>query len=49
VWAGRVVHMRGKRTVYRVLSGNHEGKRPFGRRRRRWACNVMYSTGMEGH
>jgi hypothetical protein len=47
-WAGHAVHMWGKRAVYRVLSGNHEG-RPFGRLRSRWECNVLCNKGMEVH
>jgi len=30
-WAGHVARMREKRSVYRVLVGKPEGKRPFGR------------------
>jgi hypothetical protein len=26
--------------VYRVLVGRPEGKRPLGRRRHRWECNI---------
>jgi hypothetical protein len=32
--------MGKKRDVYRVLLGNPEGKRPFGRPRRRWEDNI---------
>jgi hypothetical protein len=35
-WAGHVDRMGEKRKVYRVLAGKPEGKRPLGRRRRRW-------------
>jgi hypothetical protein len=28
--------MRDRRSNYRVLVGKHEGKKPFGRPRRRW-------------
>jgi len=35
--------------VYRVLSGKHEGKRPFGRRGHGWEYNIMYRKGLEGH
>jgi hypothetical protein len=32
-----------KRNAYRILVGNPEGKRPLGRRRRRWEVNIkMY-------
>ena len=27
--------------MYRVLVGKPEGKRPLGRPRRRWVCNIM--------
>jgi len=32
--------MGERRGVYRVLVGKHEGKRPFGRHRRRWEVNI---------
>ena len=35
-WAGRVARMGERRGAYRVLVGKTEGKRPFGRGRRRW-------------
>jgi len=35
-WEGHVACMRERRGVYRVLVGKPEGKRPFGRPRRRW-------------
>jgi hypothetical protein len=35
-WVGHVARMGEGRNVYRVLEGNPEGKRPFGRPRRRW-------------
>ena len=35
-WAGHVARMGERRGAYRVLVGKHEGKRPLGRRRRRW-------------
>jgi hypothetical protein len=31
-----VAHMGEERTVYRVLMGKSEGRRPLGRPRRRW-------------
>ena len=37
--AGHVAR-RGRRVVYRVLVGKPEGKRPLGRRRRRWEDNI---------
>jgi hypothetical protein len=32
--------MGAKRNAYRILVGNPEGKRPLGRRRRRWVDNI---------
>jgi len=32
--------MRKRRGVYRVLVGKPEGRRPFGRPRRRWENNI---------
>jgi 3-oxoacyl-ACP reductase-like protein len=32
--------MSERRAVYRVLVGKPEGKRPFGRSRRRWEDNI---------
>jgi hypothetical protein len=39
-WAGHVACMEEGRGVYRVLVGRPEGKRPLGRRRRRWQDNI---------
>jgi len=39
-WAGHVARMGEERVVYRVLMGKPEGKRPLGRPRRRWVCNI---------
>jgi hypothetical protein len=39
-WAGHVTRMGEKRNVYRLLVGKPEGKRPLGRRRRRWIYNI---------
>jgi hypothetical protein len=39
-WAGHVARMGEGRGVYRVLVGRPEGKRPLGRPRRRWECNI---------
>jgi hypothetical protein len=30
----------GKRNAYKVLMGKPEGKRPVGRPRHRWDCNI---------
>jgi hypothetical protein len=37
-WAGHVARMG--RGVYKVLVGRPEGKKPLGRRRRRWEDNI---------
>jgi hypothetical protein len=39
-WVGYVALMGERRGVYRVLVGKPEGKRPLGRRRRRWEDNI---------
>ena len=39
-WAGHVARMGEGRGVHRVLVGKPEGKRPFGRPRRRWEDNI---------
>ena len=39
-WVGHVAHMGEKRSVYRVLVGKPEGRRPLGRPRRRWVDNI---------
>jgi hypothetical protein len=39
-WAGHVARMAEGRSVYRVLVGRSEGKRPLGRPRRRWEDNT---------
>jgi hypothetical protein len=39
-WAGHVARMGEERSVYRVLVGRPEGKRPLGRPRRRWVDNI---------
>jgi hypothetical protein len=38
--AGHVARMGEGRSVYRVLVGRPEGKRPLGRPRRRWEDNI---------
>ena len=38
-WVGHVTRMGERSGVYRVLVGKPEGKRPFGRPRRRWEDN----------
>jgi hypothetical protein len=39
-WAGHVARMGEGRDVHRVLVGKPEGKKPFGRPRRRWEDNI---------
>jgi len=39
-WAGLVVHMGGRRGVFRVLVGKPEGMRPLGRPRHSWKDNI---------
>jgi hypothetical protein len=39
-WEGRVARGGEGRSVYRVLVGRPEGKRPLGRPRRRWEDNI---------
>jgi hypothetical protein len=39
-WAGHVARIGEGRSVYRVLVGRPEGKRPLGRPRRRWEDNI---------
>jgi hypothetical protein len=38
--AGHVARMGESRGVYRILVGKPEGRRPLGRRRRRWEDNI---------
>ena len=44
-WAGHVARMVESRSVYRVLVGNSEGKRPLGRHSRRWEDNIKWIFG----
>jgi len=39
-WAGHATHLAERRSVYRVLVGKPEGRRPLGRPRRRWEYNI---------
>jgi len=48
-WEGHVARMGERRGVYRVLVGNHEGKRPFGRHRRRWEDNIKMDLQEAGY
>jgi hypothetical protein len=40
IWAGYVAHLVEGRSMYRVLVGKPEGKRPLGRPRRRLEDNI---------
>jgi hypothetical protein len=37
---GTCTRMGGKRNEYRLLVGKPEGRRPLGRRRRKWLDNI---------
>jgi hypothetical protein len=39
-WAGHVARKEEERKVYKVLVGKPEGRRPLGRRRRRWEDGI---------
>ena len=47
-WAGNVARIEERRGVYRVLVGKSEGKRSFGRPRRRWKDNIKTDLQEEG-
>ena len=49
IWAGHVARMEEGRGVHRVLVGKPEGKRPFGRPRRRWEDNIKMDLQEEGY
>ena len=40
-WAGHIERKGERIGVYRVLVGKPQGKRPFGRPRRRWEYNIQ--------
>jgi hypothetical protein len=40
-WAGHIARMGESIGVYRVLVGKPQGKRPFGRPRRRWEYKIQ--------
>jgi hypothetical protein len=44
-WAGHVAGMGEGRKACRVLVGKPEGKRPLGRRRRRWEDGIRMDLG----
>jgi hypothetical protein len=39
-WAGHIVRMGERMNAYRILVGRPDGRRPLGRPRRRWMCNI---------
>jgi len=41
-WVGHMAHMRERRGTYRVLIEKLEVKRPLGRSRHRWNCNIKW-------
>jgi hypothetical protein len=50
-WAGHVARMREGRSIYRVLVGRSEGKRPLGRPRHRREVNIkldLREIGIDG-
>jgi len=50
-WEGHVARMGESRSLYRVLEGKPEGKKPLGRRRRKWEDNSkidLQEVGCEG-
>jgi hypothetical protein len=50
-WVGHVARTEKSRGAYRVLVGKPEGRRPLGRRRRRWEDNIKIDrqeVGCEG-
>jgi hypothetical protein len=47
-FAGHVAHMREGRSVYMVLIGIPEGKRPLGRPRHGWMDNIKWTLGRQG-
>jgi hypothetical protein len=51
IWAEHVERVGERRGTYRDLVGKTEGKRPFGRPRRRWEDNIemdLQEVGCEG-
>jgi hypothetical protein len=47
-WAGHVARMGANRNAYRLLVEKPEGKRPLGRRRRRWVDDIRMDLGEVG-
>jgi len=40
-WSGNVACMGETTKAYKILIGKPEGKRPLGRTRYRWECNII--------
>jgi hypothetical protein len=40
-WAAHVAKMEKDRSAFKILTGAPAGKRPLGRPRHRWACNII--------
>ena len=40
IWAGHVAGMDEGRSALKILTGEHTGRRPLGRPRRRWEDNI---------
>lgn len=50
-WAGYIARMGGEKNVYTILIGKAEGKRSFGRSKRKWEDNLqtnLTEIGLEG-
>ena len=45
-WAQRVARMEEGRSAFKILTGKPTGKRPLGRRRRRWEDNIRMQIGI---
>jgi hypothetical protein len=47
-WAGHVAGLGERRGAYMILVGKSEGKRPFGRPRRKWDDNILILRKWDG-
>jgi hypothetical protein len=47
-WMGHVAWMGERRSIYRLLVGKPEGKRPFGRPTHRWKDNIQMDLQVVG-
>jgi hypothetical protein len=47
-WAGNITRMEEKMNACRILVGKPEGKRPFGRPRRKWEGIIKMDLRYEG-